>query len=119
MELANQVGFQDKRVAPAKISNFIEHLDMNQQQQLTLIDAGLECNIPLYPILKYDSAEIILIFDSSIENRNFENLKKIILKALPDAQTKLVTKKNYLVLHVDGKIKIIDDVVAVITPKNS
>lgn len=104
MELAAQLGFKDKRVAPAKIHNFIEHLDKTQNKQITLIDAGLECNIPLYPILKYDNTEIILIFDASIENRNFENLKKIILKALPNAQTKLVVEKNYLVLQLDSKI---------------
>jgi hypothetical protein len=104
MEIATQIGFKDRRVAPAKIYNFIEHLEKSQNNQITVIDAGLECNIPLYPILKYDNSEIILIFDASIENRDLENFKKIILKALPDAQTKLVTKKNYLVLHVDGKI---------------
>jgi hypothetical protein len=104
MEIATQIGFKDRRVAPAKIYNFIEHLEKSQNNQITVIDAGLECNIPLYPILKYDNSEIILIFDASIENRDLENFNKIILKALPDAQTKLVTKKNYLVLHVDGKI---------------
>jgi hypothetical protein len=104
MELATQIGFKDKRVAPAKIYNFIEHLEKSPNNQITVIDAGLECNIPLYPILKYDKAEIILIFDASVENRNFENLKKIILKALPNAQAKIICAKHYLVLHVDGKI---------------
>ncbi len=104
MEFATQIGFKDKRVAPAKIYNFIEHLEESSNNQITLIDAGLECNIPLYPILKYDNAEIILVFDASIENRNFENLKNIISKALPNAETKIVVEEHYLVLQVDNKI---------------
>lgn len=104
MELATQIGFKDKRVAPAKIFNFIEHLEANPNRQITVIDAGLESNIPLYPILKYDSSKIILIFDASTENRDFENLKKNIIKALPFSKAKVIDENNYLVLEVAGKI---------------
>ena len=103
IKVANEIGFKDKRVAPAKVYNFLEHLYENKKKQITLIDAGLECNIPLYPILKYDNADIILIFDASTENRNFENISKIISKALPKEKITLIEENNFLLIKINQK----------------
>jgi hypothetical protein len=57
----------------------------------------------LYPILKYDSADIILIFDASTENRSFENISKIIFKALPKAKITLIEENNFLLIKINQK----------------
>jgi cytosolic phospholipase A2 len=53
------------RLWPAKVFNYtqgIPGLPRNQEETLTLIDAGLSCNLPAVPVLKKERAVDVLIF---------------------------------------------------------
>jgi phospholipase A2 len=60
--------FGSVRVLPAKVPNFTFGIHTSprwQQETLTLVDAGIECNIPVPPLL--GRADIIIIFDNSLD----------------------------------------------------
>jgi len=57
------------RISPASIFNFVAGLpntQFNTQATLTLVDGGIDCNLPVFPLLRPERAiDIIIILDAS------------------------------------------------------
>ncbi len=78
----------DHRISPAQVFNWTfgtENTGMNKDQLLTLIDAGIACNIPVMPLINRDRAiDIIIILDATTEGTIGTELRKAEKKAFAD-----------------------------------
>ena len=105
VKLFHNLGLENKRVSPAKIANFISGLENETKENLTLIDAGIDCNIPLYPILKSErKSDLIIIIDASAKANSKEALCDMIKKMAPEAQINNIEETEYgsIVLNLDS-----------------
>lgn len=59
----------DKRISPAQVFNWVHSLKntpLHTDKLLTLIDGGIDCNLPVQPLLRPERAvDIIIILDAS------------------------------------------------------
>ncbi len=72
--------FQNQRLSPAKLFNITYQMSGRpsaDQDQITLIDAGLDFNLPLPPLLRPERAiDVIFVFDLSADVGKAGELKK-------------------------------------------
>lgn len=89
------------RLSSAKVRNFtyqIPYSPLYDKRYLTLLDAGLDCNLPLHPLLRSErNIDIIIILDASASNTIAEELLKAQLSA---------NNNNHLFPPVDPQIVI-------------
>jgi phospholipase A2 len=66
----------DYRFSPARVANWnfgSTQLPLSDQKTITLVDAGIQCSLPLAPLLRPERAiDIILVFDASSDELGSE-----------------------------------------------
>lgn len=92
------------RLSPAKVSNFAYSLDkhnLKNYKRITLLDAGLACNLPIAPLIRKNrKIDIMIIFDYSTNVKSAVELKKAEIYAkdngvkLPDIDYSNIGKIN-------------------------
>lgn len=67
------------RLLPSKVRNIsykLESHPLSHKKWLTLVDAGIAFNLPFPPLMRKERAiDIIIVYDASADNNNFDSLK--------------------------------------------
>lgn len=110
-QFANETVFGAIRAFPARIRNFMSGLTQtpyHKKDWLTVIDAGIDCVLPLPPLLqKQRNIDIIIVCDASLNNGSLKELKRAEQYArknglsFPHITTPYLDEKNVLVFD-DG-----------------
>ena len=69
----------DTRLFPSKMANFgykVGNHTLKDTKRLTLVDAGIDFNLPFPPLLRNNrNVDIIIVYDCSSDNTDFDSLK--------------------------------------------
>ncbi len=79
--LSDHTPFGDMRISPAHINNpfyKIDNHELTSKDEICLLDAGIDCNLPLAPLLRPErKVDIMIIIDASSDSADGNELKRV------------------------------------------